>query len=61
MSSIDENRFKDLLKAAILEVLEERRDLIVEIIEDVVEDNALRRAIAEGEKTEVISREAVFQ
>ena len=43
-----------------LAVLEERRDLLHEVVEAALEDVALVRAIAEGESTELIKREAVF-
>jgi len=60
-ASIEENRLKDLLKSAIVEVLEERRDLVVEILEEAIEDVALVRAIEEGQTSAAMSREEVFK
>ena len=58
---LDDKRLKDLFKAAIVEVLEERQDLLRELFEEAIEDIGLARAIEEGEETELISREQVFE
>ena len=42
------------------EVLEERRELVKEIVEEAMEDIALARAIDEGIDTKAISRDEVF-
>lgn len=55
-ASIDEDRLKDLLKSAMVEVFEERRDLMRDLIEEVLEDVALAHAIEEGERSETVSR-----
>jgi hypothetical protein len=59
--SLDEERIKELFKQALLEVLHERRDLIYDVFAEVIEDIALAKAINEGESTEPVSREEVFQ
>ena len=59
--SLDEGRMKELFKQAVLEVLEERRDLFHDVFVEVMEDFALARAIQEGESTESVTREEVFQ
>lgn len=59
-SSMNQNQLKDLIKAALVEVLEERQDLIHEAIAQALEDMALSRAIEEGESSELIKREEVF-
>lgn len=58
--TIAEDRLKEVLKAAVVEVLEERGDLVREIVEEALEDLALARAIKEGEGTEVVGRDHVF-
>jgi hypothetical protein len=59
-TSIDEAKLKELLKSAVAEVLEERREFVKEIIEEAMEDVALARAIDEGVSTDAVSREEVF-
>ena len=51
---------KELIKSALVEVLETRRDFVQEIIEDAMEDVAFSRAIKEGMTSETSSREEVF-
>ncbi|MFL6208367.1 MAG: hypothetical protein ACJ74W_05925 [Pyrinomonadaceae bacterium] len=58
---IDEERLKDLLKAAIVEVFEERKDLVREALEEALEDIALARAIDEGARGALVSRDEVFK
>ncbi len=59
--SLDEGRIKELIKQAMLEVLKERRDLIYDVFAEVIEDLVLSNAIKEGESTESVTREEVFQ
>ena len=58
---VDEEKLKDLVKATILEVLKERKDLIHDLVEDALEEIGLARAIEEGASTEKASREEVFR
>ena len=59
-TSMDEAKLKELLKSAVAEVLEERREFVKEIIEEAMEDVALARAVGEGVSTDAVSREEVF-
>ncbi len=56
----DEERLKGLLKTAIIEVLEERGDLLREALGEALEEIALARAIEEAEDSPSVSREEVF-
>ena len=56
----DEVKLKALFKTAFLEVLEERKDLLHDIIEETLEDVALARAIEAGQRTEDVSRREVL-
>jgi hypothetical protein len=56
----DEARLKELFKTAVLEVLEERKDLLHDIIEETLEDIAFARAIEAGQRTEDVGRREVF-
>jgi hypothetical protein len=59
-ATIDEERLKDLLKTALVEALEEQRNLVQEIVEEAMEDIALSRAIEQGLGSESVSRDEVF-
>jgi hypothetical protein len=61
MTAVEERRLKGLLKSAVAEVLEERRDLLRDALSESFEDMALIRAIQHGEKTRLISRKKIFQ
>jgi hypothetical protein len=58
---IDDTQVKQLFKAAIVEVLEERADLFHQVFLEAWEDIGLARAIEEGLQTETVSREEVFK
>src|SRR5947209_897530 len=55
----DEEKLKSLFKAALIEVLDERWDLVREALEEVIEDIALTRAIDEAAGGADVSREEV--
>jgi hypothetical protein len=59
-TSIDESALKDLLKAAVLEALQEHRDLLKEIVKEAMEDIALTRAIDEGLRSESAPGEEIL-
>ena len=55
-----EQQLKELVKTAIVEVLEERSDLIRNIVEDALEDISMTKAIQEGEGTGSVTSEEIF-
>lgn len=57
---VDEEKLKRLFKTALVEVLEERKDILREIIEETIEDIALARAIEQGQQTGEASRSEVI-
>ncbi|GIK55151.1 MAG: hypothetical protein BroJett015_08140 [Chloroflexota bacterium] len=57
---IDDKQLKNILKEAMLELLQERRDIFQEALAEVLEDYALVRAIDEGLTSEMASRDEVF-
>ena len=59
-ATFDEEKLKDLLKMALVEALEENRDLVQNIVEEAMEDIALARAIEQGLGSESVSRDEVF-
>jgi len=56
----EDEKLKALFKTALREVLEERKDLLREVIEEALEDIAFARAIEAGQRTEEASRNEVF-
>ncbi len=56
----NEAQLKEAIKAALIEVLQERQDLLYDAVERALEDIAFARAIAEGDRTELIERDEVF-
>ena len=60
-TSVDHDQLTEILKEALIEVLEERRDLIQGLVEEALEDVALARAIEQGEGTDTVSRDEVFK
>lgn len=59
--TLTENKLKDLLKVALTEVLQEQRELLTEVVLEVLEDVALAKAIQEGTETELVSRDSIFE
>jgi len=57
---MDDAKLKALFKTALVEVLEERKDLLRGAIEETLEDIAMARAIEEGQRTEEVSRGEVL-
>ena len=61
VNHVDEHRIKEIFKQAILELLQDRKDLLYDLFAEVLEDFALVNAIKEGESTESVKREEVFK
>lgn len=59
-SDIDNEAMKRALKEALTETLHEQRDLLHEVFTEVLEDFALSEAIREGQQTERVDRDEVF-
>ena len=57
----DENQLKEVFKQAFAELLQERRDLLYDVFSEVLEEIALANAIKEGENTEIVGKDEVFQ
>ena len=60
-TTLDETQMKELFKQAFVELLQEQKDLLYELVAEIIEDFALLRAIREGEDTETVRREEVFR
>lgn len=57
---IDDSRLKQLLKEAVIEALEEKKNIFHDLIVEAMEDTALVHAIKEGEDTETISKQEIL-
>ena len=55
--TMDSAELKELLKTAMVEVLEEKRELVRDAVADAIEDIGFIRAIEEGVRSEAVSRE----
>jgi hypothetical protein len=58
--SLEEQQLKDIVKQALLELFEERQDLVETLFLEALEDWGLLQAIKEGETTETVERQEVF-
>ncbi len=59
--SLPDQQLKQLIKAALVELLAERNDILVEVVREAMEDYALGLAIKEGIENNPVSREDVFK
>lgn len=59
--NLDEEKIKQLFKSALIEVIQEQKEVFSDLLAEIIEDIALEKAIKEGEDTEPVSREAIFK
>ncbi|HZQ07029.1 MAG TPA: hypothetical protein VFD70_10655 [Anaerolineae bacterium] len=59
--NIDEAKLREVVKEAVLEVLDERRDWLAELLGETLLDTGLGYAIQEGEQTPNVTRKEVFE
>ena len=59
--TLNSEQLKDVLKSAIVELLQDNKEEFYKLFAEIFEDLAMERAIAEGETSELVSREAIFQ
>lgn len=57
---IDSGKLKEIFKQAIVEAIEEKKDVVHDLLMDAMEDLAMIHAIQDGEKTDPASRSEVF-
>ena len=57
---MEESKLKQLMKEALVEVLESRKEVIYEIVSEVMEDIALAHAVKEGEATESVDKQEIL-
>ena len=59
-TTIPPDMLKQAMKEALAETFAEQRDLFREVVAEALEDFALAEAIEEGQQSEKVSRERVF-
>ena len=59
--TINPDQLKEIFKSAIIELIRDNRKEVSEFLAEIIEDVAMEQAIAEGETTELVSRESIFQ
>jgi hypothetical protein len=59
--TLDKTKLKELLKAAIFELLKEEKKLFSELLTEALEEIGMENAIKEGENSETVSREQIFK
>lgn len=57
---ITKESLKQAMKEVLVETFDERRDFFEEVVAEVIEDIGMLRAIEEGRKSDLVSREEVF-
>ena len=57
----NEQTLKRAVKDALVEALQEQRELLSDVLAEVLEDFALAEAVREGRKSKIVDREDVFQ
>ena len=57
----EQQQTKDLLKAVLIELFQENKEIITEVITEILEDIAMTKAIQEGENSEIVNRDEIFE
>ncbi|MBW1785423.1 MAG: hypothetical protein JRK53_02210 [Deltaproteobacteria bacterium] len=59
--TIENGKLKELFKQAIIEAMEEKKDMVRDLLFEAMEDVAMVNAIRHGEQSPPASREEVFE
>ena len=57
---IDDSKIKKFFKQAIIKAIEEKKDVVHDLLVDAMEDIAMIRAIQEGENTDSVGKKEIF-
>jgi len=58
--TISEKQAKELFKEALVELMEEKRDLFLDVILEAIEEIGLASAIREGRQNEFVSEDQIL-
>jgi hypothetical protein len=59
--TVDDQHLKDLIKQALLELFQERRDLFVDLFEELIGDVGMAYAMQEAEGSGIVSEDKVLR
>ncbi|MCQ3975908.1 MAG: hypothetical protein DPW09_20940 [Anaerolineae bacterium] len=57
---ISDEKFKELIKEILIEMIKEKRDLFYELILEAMEEAGLAKAISEGRKDSFVSEDQIL-
>lgn len=60
-TALNPDQLKEIVKTAIVELLQDNREEVSDFLTDIIEDIALTQAITEGENSEKVDRASIFQ
>ena len=58
--SLEDKHTKDLIKQALVELFQERRDLFADLFDELIEDVGLTNAMHEAESSGTVSEEEIM-
>ena len=58
--TLNSEQLKEALKSAIVELLQDNKGEFYQLFAEIIEDVAMERAIEEGENTELVDRDTIF-
>ena len=61
IQDVEDEKMKNLLKESLLEIIETRRDLFIDLLADAMEDIGMLQAISEVDRATLVSREKIFE
>jgi len=59
--TLSEEQIKDMLEEVVLKLLVDNKDMFREIIEEIIEDIALSKAIEEGKESEFVDEDKILE
>ena len=60
-TTIDDSKIKDIFKQASIEAIEEKKDVVHDMLVDALEDVAMIRAIEDGENSDLVSKSDILK
>jgi Asp-tRNA(Asn)/Glu-tRNA(Gln) amidotransferase C subunit len=59
--TIDDDKLKAIVKQALIELLEEKNEILFDALTEVIEDIGLAKAIQEGQTSPLVDEARVFE